>query len=296
MLDAKIETFLAVYQNKSYTKASEKLCITQPAVTQHIQSLEKHYACKLFEYSNRQLKITKAGELLHKHVLNLKANEQIIKQKLLQISQEKKALKFAATLTIGEFTLRPILDDLIQTFHEYNITMYIDNTKTVLQMLESGEIDFALIEGLFSKSDYETRLYKRAPFILTVPIAHPLLKKKYVFLEDLKEETIIVREKGSGSREILERGLFDKNYVLGDFKKTIEIGNVNVIKEMVKKSIGISFMYEDAADEEIKKGELAILPIEDFVVEREFNFIHIKNNIMQDDLDAFFCFLKNNIS
>ncbi|SDY81137.1 DNA-binding transcriptional regulator, LysR family [Proteiniborus ethanoligenes] len=296
MLDMRIDSFLAVCKNKSYTKASKELSITQPAITQHIQSLERHYNCKFFEYSNRQLRFTAAGELFYKHILNAKANEQVIMQKLQEINNEKKTLKFAATLTIGEFTLPPILGEFMNTFKEYNITMYVDNTRTVLQMLENGEIYFALIEGLFNKADYETRLCKRAPFILVAPVTHHLVKKKPVLLDELKDETVIIREAGSGSREVLERGLFDKNHTLKDFKKTIEIGNVNVIKEMIKKEIGISFMYEDAVREEIKRGELAEITIQDFVIQREFNFIHLKNEIMRLEFDALFSFFKNSIN
>ncbi|WIV12415.1 LysR family transcriptional regulator [Proteiniborus sp. MB09-C3] len=293
MLDIRMESFLSVWKNKSYTKASEELNLTQPAITQHIQSLEKYYGCKFFEYSNRQLRFTKAGELLYRYVLNAKANEQIIMQKLQEINNEKKTLKFAATLTIGEFTLPPILGEFMNTFKEYDITMYVDNTKTVLQMLQNGEIYFALVEGLFKKSDYETKLYKIAPFILTAPIGHPLMSKKEVVLDDLKDETIIIRESGSGSREVLERGLYDKNHTLKDFKNIIEIGNVNVIKKMVKDGIGLSFMYKDAVSEEIKRKEIAEIKIADFIIEREFNFIYLKNDIMQSDYDTFFSFFRN---
>lgn len=295
MLDTRTESFLAVCRNRSYTRASEELCLTQPAITQHIQSLERHYRCKFFEYSNRQLKLTKAGELFYKYLINVKANEQIITKQLGEINNAKKTLKFAATLTIGEFTLPPILSEFMNAFKEYNITMYVDNTKTVLQMLQNGEIYFALVEGLFKKSDYETKLYKMAPFILTAPIDYPLISKKVVLLDDLKDETIIIREAGSGSREVLERGLYDKNHILKDFKNIIEIGNVNVIKEMVKGGIGLSFMYEDAVRDEIRRKELAEIRIADFAIEREFNFIHLKNEIMQSDYDAFFSFFKDRV-
>ncbi|SNS30522.1 DNA-binding transcriptional regulator, LysR family [Anaerovirgula multivorans] len=295
MLDPRIESFLAVYKNKSYTKASKELCITQPAVTQHIQFFEKRYGCRLLEYSNKELKLTKAGELLYKYFQNAKANEKIITQRLKEMNRESKTLKFAATLTIGEFTLSPILSDFIKAFSEYDITMYIDNTQAVLRMLQNGEIRFALVEGLFNKADYESRLWKTADFILTAPFKHPLITKKNISLEDLKNETIIVREKGSGSREVLERGLFDKNYTLENFKNIIEIGNVNVIKNMVKNGMGITFIYEDAVREEIKKQQLVEIKLSDFAINREFNFIHLRSDIIQNEVDMFYSFFKNNI-
>ena len=292
MLDVKVDTFLSLCKNKSYTKASEELCITQPAVTQHIKALEREYDSKFIEYKNRELILTKSGELFLKYAKNAKLNEKIIKNKLREINKESKNMKFAATLTIGEFTIAPILGDLIKDFKEYDITMYVDNTKRVLKMLQDGEINFALVEGLFNKADYETKLFKNANFILIAPKTNPIAKKDSIFLKEIINETIIVREKGSGSREVFERSLFDKNYTLENFKNIIEIGNVNVIKEMVKKGIGLSFMYKDAANEELKKGDLVEVNISDFYIEREFNFIYIKNEIMEEEIEIFFNYLK----
>lgn len=290
MLDIKIESFLCVCKHKSYTKASEELCITQPAVTQHIQSLEKHYNCKMLEYKNKALKLTKAGELFYKYAVNLKGIESLMEKELIEITKKTNTLKFATTLTIGEFTIAPMLGDFIREFSEYDITMYVDNTEKVLTMLKKGEINFAIVEGLFNKNDYESKLYKVANFILISHTNHPLLMQNQVFLNDLKNETIIVREKGSGSREVLERGLFDKNYTLDNFKNIIEIGNVNVMKKMVEGNIGLSFMYEDAAISEINKGELAQIKLCDFILQREFNFIYLKNQTTEKDLNKFFSF------
>ena len=292
MFDIKIDSFLAVYRNKSYTKAAEELCLTQPAITQHIKALESQYGCKLYEYSNRRLRLTKEGEIFYKYTEYLKANEKLMEQKLREVNKKSKTLKFAATLTIGEFTIAPILDKFIDTFSEYNITMYVLNTKEVLEKIKSGEIAFALVEGLFNKDEYESKLYKTVKLILTAPTNHPLLNKSTVTIEDLKSDTIIVREKGSGTREVIERGLFNKNYTLNTFKNIIEIGNVNIIKELVKKGMGISFMYEDAAREEIDRGELGEIKISEFSIEREFNFIYLKNNIEYEEIDRFFSFFK----
>ncbi len=240
-MDSRLESFLVVCKHLSYTKAAEELCLTQPAVTQHMQFLEKQYQCKLFTYANKRLSLTKAGELLYKYAQHVKTSERSIAEKISELNQKKKSIRFAATMTIGEFTLAPLMKKLIKTFSEYNMTMYVDNTETILKMLRSGEIHFALVEGLFNKADFSSRLYKLADFILTASSRHPLHEQNNVYLNDLINETLVIREKGSGSREVLERGLYDKNFTLESFNNIIEIGNVNVIKQLVKDGIGISF-------------------------------------------------------
>lgn len=282
-------SFLTLWKHKSYTKAAEELCLTQPAVTQHIKALERQYGLKLLQYINKELRLTRAGEIFYQYAQNSRINEQVLARKLKEEAGEGKALAFAATLTIGEFTLAPILGDFIKQFAQYDITMYVYNTERVLKMLAEGKISFALVEGLFNKADYSTRLYKRAPFTLIAPLNHPM-KNQAVFLEDLKNETIIIREKGSGSRAILERGLYDKNYTLDNFQKVVEIGNVNVIKNLVKSGTGLSFMYRDAALEEINRGEVAEIHLKDFVIEREFNFITLKNPLMEQEAEPYYLF------
>lgn len=294
-MDLRLESFLVVCKHLSYTKAAEELCLTQPAVTQHIQFLERQYQCKLFTYANKRLSLTKAGELLYKYAQHIKTSERSIAEKISELNQKKKSIRFAATMTIGEFTLAPLMKKLIKTFSEYNITMYVDNTETILKMLGSGEIHFALVEGLFNKADFSSRLYKLADFILTASSKHPLLQQNTVYLNDLINETLIIREKGSGSREVLERGLYEKNFTLESFNNIIEIGNVNVIKQLVKDEIGISFMYKDAALSEIRNSSLVEITIADFVLQREFNFIYRNDDLDKKEIDQFFSFFSANL-
>lgn len=295
MLDVRVDTFLSVYKHKSFTKAASELCITQPAVTQHIKALETRFSSKLFEYSNRELKITKAGELFYKYALDAKLGEKIVNDKISNLDKKSKAIKFAATLTIGEFTMAPLLGDLVKEFSAYDITMLVDNTEKVLNMLQQGDISFALVEGFFNKANYQSRLLKNSNFIPIASKDHPLVCKKLVEVKDILVETIIVREKGSGSREILERNLYDKGYTLNDFNSVIEIGNVNVIKEMAKSNLGLSFMYKDAALKEIENGELGEVKIKDFVIQREFNFLYIENEILKGEIDMFYHYVKSKI-
>jgi len=291
MLDLRIESFLTVCKHSSYTRAAEELCITQPAVTQHIKALEKQYGCSLIQYQNRELRLTKAGEIFYKYAKDLKASETLIIEKIKEVNQEKKTLKFASTLTIGEFTIAPYLSELFQTFPEYHFSILVDNTNILMEKLRKGEIHFALIEGLIDKDNYDTKLLKTCDFILVTAENHEITKKKKVILEDLLDEKLIIREKGSGSREILERGLAERNRSLESFREIIEMGNVNVMKRMTMEGVGISLMYRDAALEELKQGRLVEVPVENLKMEREFNFVQIRSETIpapyQQFLDYF---------
>jgi len=292
MLDIRVETFLEVCRTRSYTKAAEVLCITQPAVTQHIKFLESEYGAKLVEYSNRTLTLTDAGVLFERYCMEAIISNKRLNEKLNEMRSGSKSLSFAATLTIGEFTLAPVMSEFIRTFDKYDIRMYVDNTKEVTKMLLDGEVTFALVEGLFSKADFESKLLKIEDFILVAPKDHHLTRRKEIYLEDIRNQKIIVRENGSGSRNVLERALFDKNITLDNFESIIEIGNVNLMKTLVRDGIGLSFMYRDSVSKEIDAGDLVELKVKDFHVQREFNYLYLNNKLTQTEVNECFSFFK----
>lgn len=295
MLDVRTETFLVLAKTLNYTNAAKELFITQPAVTQHIQFLEGEYGVKLFDYSNRQLSLTNSGNLFLKYIQETKASNMIIKRRLLELEGGEATINFSATLTIGEFTLAPIIKDLFNDFNNYKINFEIHNTEHILKSLNEGDIEFALIEGLFNKNDYCTKLLKEEEFVLVVSPHNKLGTRKNLKLFDILNERIIVREKGSGSREILERGLYDKNCSLDDFIGLVEIGNVGLMKRLVMDNVGISFMYRDAAKKEIEEGALKQVDIKDFKLLREFNFVTIDKPSIIEYTNNFYKFLKENI-
>jgi DNA-binding transcriptional LysR family regulator len=279
----------------SYTKAAEALFITQPAVSQHIRYLEERYGTKFFTYSNRQLQLTPAGREFRRYLLEGMAKERLVSEKIREIYKGDRVLRFGATLTIGEYTIAPFIKEFYDRFKEYRISVNVDNTRILMGEIDSGAIHFALIEGLFNKSEYDSRLLAMKEFILVVHPESDLLRNKTPVLSDILDETLIVRESGSGSREVLERGLSERNRTLADFRKTISIGNVSLMKRMVQDGLGIAFMYEDAAREELDEGSLVRVSPGDFMLSREFNFVSIKDSPYKEDLDNIYSYFRDNM-
>ena len=141
-----METFLTVCQCMNFTRASEKLNITQPAVSQHIRFLEKHYNTKLFRYEGKKLQLTGAGEILRNASLTMKHDELSIQDEMLK-AEEEKELRFGATRTVGDALMGNILERYLRKYPEARIHMEVDNTRELLLRLDEGEIDFALVEG-----------------------------------------------------------------------------------------------------------------------------------------------------
>lgn len=280
MLDFRINTFLTVCEYMNFTKAAEILCITQPAVSQHIKYLENTYNAKLFEYEGKKISLTKSGELLYKTSITMKHDEEYLKGKITEEQLGITSIKFGATLTIGEFILPSKLNSYLNKNRNMKINMIVGNTKELLYKLEHGEIDFALVEGYFIKSEYDYVVYSNENYICVAGKNYKFKKQPKV-LEDLLGETLIVREKGSGTRDIFEKNLEEQNLTINDFSKVIEIGNINSIKFLVNNNHGITTLYEAAVKEELENGSLKKVEVSDLQKKHHFYFIWRKKSAFE---------------
>ena len=201
-------------------------------------------------------------------------------------------LNFGATLTIGEYTLSAPLKDLMREFPNIRINMEVGNTETLLRKLRDGEIDFAILEGHFDKSSYESIFFSSQDYIGVASPKHRYANKKINF-DHILAERLILRERGSGTRDILERILYEQNYTMKNFQRIVEIGNMNLIKDLVVENFGITFLYKEAVKEELKKGILVKLDLVDFNIQREFNFVYLKNSLHYKDYIRWFDFFKS---
>ncbi|MEG0961948.1 MAG: LysR family transcriptional regulator [Lachnospiraceae bacterium] len=294
MIDNRIYTFLEVCKTMNYTKAAEQLHITQPAVTQHIHHLEKFYGIKLFELKGKKLYLTSQGEMLRKMSITMCVDELQI-QKLLEDSiLKKETIKMGATLTIGEYVIPKILPDYLKDYPKTDVSITVQNTEVLLKLLEAGEIEFTIIEGRFDKSAYSYTPISKENYIgiCSRKYYSNLGKKPKVTMEELFKERLIIREPGSGTRGILEQFLWEHNQSADKFAERIEVSNMGAIRKLVMEDCGISFLYQAVVEEELLKKTIYKLPLEDFVIQREFNFVYLKNSIFSQKYDTISTYFK----
>ncbi len=292
MLDFRHETFLALCRIGHYTKTAEALHITQPAVSQHIKYLEEYYGCKLFIYKDKTLTLTESGKKLQSFAMTMSADSDHLRNLMLNESLNTRTLRFGATLSIGEFVLPIILDSLLRDYPNIHITMPVDNTKVLLKKLCDGEIDFALIEGYFDKSEYGYKMFSSEEFVPVCGSEYNL-PNKAVSLFDLLNERLIIRESGSGTRDVFEQFLRENNFSIKCFEKVCEIGNMSAIKHLVSAGLGITFLYRVAARRELSSGKIKELSVHGFPVRREFNFVWLKNSLHEQEYLAWLSYFMN---
>ncbi|WP_236005893.1 LysR family transcriptional regulator [Desemzia sp. RIT 804] len=274
MLDYRYQTFLTLTEEMNYTATAKRLHITQPAVTQHIQYLQQELGIELMHYENRQLSLTAKGKQLQKDLYLLQREITKVQEQLAS-TVEHTNLTFGASLTIGEYMMPDLIELYLIQNPTHDISMVTDNTQHLIELLEHGKIDFALVEGEFNQSVFDFQKIAEEPFIAVCSEESPLWKKDRS-INELFSTLLLVREEGSGTRLIFETAIKNKGIHLDSFSKVMTIGSIGTIKKLVEKNLGITFVYQKAVEEELKNGILKKIPLSDFSVVHPFYLIYLK--------------------
>ena len=268
MLDYRINTFLALCRNMNYRKTAEELNMTQPAVTQHIQFLERYYHCKLFSYSHHTLKLTPEAEIIKRYVENMQYQENKLMGKLGK--QKNIHLKIGATKTIGEYVIgEHICNFLASPCNE--ISVVVDNTEVLMNELKEGILDFALIEGYFDREVYAFRHYKTESY-LGLCNRHHEFAGKTIEMSEIIKHPLIIREEGSGTRMIFENVLSSFNLSLKMFPKVFCVSHFGLITKLLESNSGITFAYESVCQ---NNPQLDTFKIKGFEIQHAFNYVYL---------------------
>lgn len=287
MLDFRMETFLTVCEYMNFTHAAEKLNLTQPAVSQHIKHLEEEYDSPLFIRDKKKLLLTPAGEILKSALETMRNDQNTIKKRMKESITSQKVLTFGVTMTIGEYSIVPALTKFIQNHADTNFHIRYGNTQKLLTLLSEGLIDFAIVEGYFKDDYYQTRIFKSEEYIAVASKQH-IFKNPIQGVRDLTSERLLIREKGSGTRDILTKTLALKNMSIHNFPHIIEIENIHTLVSLLCHDCGISFLYKAAVEKEIAEGTLKQIPLSDFMVMHDFTFLWNKDSIFSEEYENIF--------
>lgn len=294
MDDHKLKVFCTVAETKSFSKASEIIHLTQPAVSLQIQALEEIYETKLFDRSSNTVTLTHQGEILYKYAKEILALYAASDKDIGEITGlVKGSISVGASTTIGNHLLPSVLADFRGTHLKIKIHLFIGNTRRIIELLNSGNIDIGLVEGDVTRQKLVIEKLIQDELVVIVPASHLWAKKKEVSIYELTKEPFILREEGSGTRQIIEKYLNKHGISTQDMKVSMMIGSTEAIKEAVENGIGISILSRWAARKESKYGSLKLISIKEERLYRDFSLLFQKNSIASHAVDEFLTYLKN---
>ena len=278
MIDNRIHTFLELCNVLNYHKVAENLHITQPAVTQHIKFLESFYKCKLFNYSNKKLSKTNKGIELEKYARNIISQTSYVQEKLLQ--EDKLQINIGATKTIGEYLMSPIIASFVSS-DQYELNFIVDNTESLINKLNHFELDLLLLEGYVDRNNFLHKKISEEEIVGICSIDHKFAFRD-VTLQEVLHENIVLREKGSGTRNVFERFLLNLGYSVDELERKSIISSNKIIENVVENNLAISFVYDVIQKQNPK---IASFRITDKKLMHEFNFVFMNDDKAQKIMD-----------
>jgi DNA-binding transcriptional LysR family regulator len=269
---SQLKAFLAVAQDRSFSRAAEKLYLTQPAVSKQIQALEEALGMRLFDRVGRSILLTQAGNILHDHAHIAFQTLEEARETINQLrGLQRGHLRISAASTIGTYMLPQPLGELKAQFPGIEISLAITNKARVVQQVLSHEVELGFVGPPVEPAELEMEEYLLDELVLIMAPTHRLAQEESVGVAELVEEVFILREQGSGTREIMEEEL---GRVRVSLKKAMELGSTEAIKQAVAANLGVSIVSKFAISLEILQGRLAVARLPELNLRRQLFVIH----------------------
>ncbi|HEY6913138.1 MAG TPA: LysR family transcriptional regulator [Paludibacter sp.] len=276
MFDFRLKVFYTVAKRLNFTKAAEELCITQPAVSKHIQEIESYYKIRLFERNGNKIHLTKAGGvLLHycNQIFGLYGSLEFDLNALTEIFKGK--LRIGASTTIAQYLVPPLLADFHKRYEDIQVSLTINNTEQIEQALNNNSIDFGIVEGQTKNTLFKYTEFIRDEIVPVVAVNHALAAQKEISIDQLLKTPLLLREPGSGTLEVIAHALKPHNIKLSDLKCEMQLGSTESIKLYLLHSNCMAFLSIHSILDELENNKLRIVDIKDLNLDRTFHFIQL---------------------
>jgi DNA-binding transcriptional LysR family regulator len=276
MFDFRLKVFYTVAKRLNFTKAAEELCITQPAVSKHIQEIESYYKVRLFERNGNKISLTRAGGVLLHFCNQIFGLYDSLEFELNSLTETFKGqLRIGASTTIAQYVLPPLLADFHKRYQDIRVSLTISNTEQIEQALKNKDIDFGIVEGRAKNTLFKYSELVRDKIVLVAATGNPLAKDTEITTEKLLQIPLLLREPGSGTLEVIAHALKPFNIKISDLHCEMQLGSTESIKSYLLHSGCMAFLSISAIFKELKNNELAIIDVEGLNIERTFHFIQL---------------------
>ncbi len=272
-----LEIFAEVLKSGSTTQASQQLALSQSAVSASLTDLEGQLGVQLFDRVGKRLVTNEHGRLLYPKALALLEQAGEVEQ---LFKLELGALRLAASSTIGNYMLPEMLARYRQDYPDTPLELNISNTGDVIKAVVEFRVDLGLIEGLCHDPEVITQPWMKDDLLIFSSPDSALLQHE-LSMEDLIKAPWILREKGSGTREVLDHLLFSQ---MPRFNIAMELGNSEAIKHAVQYGMGISCLSRRVVQEQLKNGTLSEIVIPGLQLNRTLYLIYHRQKHMSNAL------------
>ena len=285
--------FCKVVELGGFSKAGNKIHLTQPTISSHIKDLENHFGCQLINRLGKETVPTKAGELLYEYARRLITLRDEAEIAMAEFQGKIKGRLVIGGSTIpGAYILPRLIGAFTRDYPEVTISLNIGDTGKITQDILSGIIELGIVGAKSSDRNITQKKLIEDEMRLVVPASHKWTKKKGVNLKTIFKEPFIIREHGSGTLKSIQLSLSDKGFSIEDLNIIAEMGSTAAIIQGIKSNVGISILSTVAVREELQSETLKALSIQGLNLKRSFYITEHKQRSSSPLCKAFIEFLQ----
>lgn len=284
-----LELFVKMVETESLSQAAMQICISQPAASLALKSLEKQLKHALFDRVGKRLVINEEGRLLYPKASQLIEEAQQA-ENIFNDKQKKTrtVIRVGMSMTIGDYIAPIYFKKFISSYPHIQIIQTIANSENIVHLLERFQLDIAFIEAEYRSELLKIQPWKSDEMIIFSAPTHPFAKKKEISKDDLEQAHWIMRERGSGTRAILEKHIKVKNI-------TMEVSSTTALKNIVSYGLGIGCISQAALKKELENKQLIKLNVKNLILKRNLYSIIHAEKYLNSGLQSFINILNENL-
>ena len=276
MLDFRLKVFQSVAHNLSFTKASNELFITQPAITKHIKELEAEFEVKFFDRVGNKIILTQAGNVLLSYADHIFALHNEVKFELSQLKGTIEGnLRLGASTTIAQYVIPSALATFNQRFPEVKLSLTNGNTEDIEQRLLKHEIDIGIVEGKPTNSDIRYTSFLNDELLVFTSAQNTIIPTS-TSNDEFMKLPLVLRERGSGTLEIIEKSLQHYHISPKNLNVLLFLGSTEAIKSFIKTGNGVGIVSRFAIEQEVSNNTFRLIHTPSLKFHRQFYFISPK--------------------
>ena len=286
MLSNKLYTFLAVAETGNVSAAAKKLNLTQPAASQHIRALEQELGTKLYVRAENGINLTNTGEIVLKYANRIANLYNTLVEEVKGAKTQARQLVIGVTQTIEFSVISEVLAEYSMKNKGTHIRIISDTIKNLYNKLKLYEVDLIIVSGVANTDSRFSHILLSTDYLVYVVGKNdPLANKSMISMSRLQKQRLILRTKGSSTRALFEACLESLNDNISNYNVVLEVDNIATIKQLVSHGFGSTVLSQSVCTQEIKKGNLVVVPIENLSIVREVNIVYHKDfeNTVQID-------------
>ena len=277
MSDFRLKVFACVAKNLSFTKASQELFISQPAVSKHIRELENQYQARLFERQGNRVLLTEAGRLLWKHCERIEEDYKRLEYEMHSRHGEYVGeLRLGASTTIAQYVLPPLLAKFISRYPQVNLSLMNGNSRDIEAALMEHRIDLGLVEGVFRQPALKYSSFLQDELVAVMRTNGRLVVEEEITPDELLNIPLVLRERGSGTLDVFERALEARGIKLSSLPILMYLGGTESIKLFLRHADCMGIVSIRSVREELAAGLLKVVDIKEMPLYREFCFVRLQ--------------------